>query len=50
MRPPYLLLDIDGVLIPFPDADGSTSSPLAGAPITRSPSGSTPTTAACSWT
>ncbi|GAA2131361.1 HAD domain-containing protein [Streptomyces synnematoformans] len=24
MRPPYLLLDIDGVLIPFPDADGST--------------------------
>ncbi|MFI1307611.1 HAD domain-containing protein [Streptomyces sioyaensis] len=23
MRPPYLLLDIDGVLIPFPDADGS---------------------------
>ncbi|MFJ9027319.1 HAD domain-containing protein [Streptomyces sp. NPDC102274] len=24
MRPPYLLLDVDGVLIPFPDADGST--------------------------
>jgi Swiss Army Knife RNA repair-like protein len=24
MRPPYLLLDIDGVLIPFPNADGST--------------------------
>ncbi|WP_330316856.1 HAD domain-containing protein [Streptomyces platensis] len=24
MRPSYLLLDIDGVLIPFPDADGST--------------------------
>ncbi|WP_405525858.1 HAD domain-containing protein [Streptomyces canus] len=24
MRPPYLLLDIDGVLIPFPDADGTT--------------------------
>ncbi|MER6140861.1 HAD domain-containing protein [Streptomyces sparsogenes] len=24
MRPHYLLLDIDGVLIPFPDADGST--------------------------
>ncbi|MFF1479589.1 HAD domain-containing protein [Streptomyces sp. NPDC058301] len=24
MRPPYLLLDIDGVLIPFPDSDGST--------------------------
>ncbi|EKX67516.1 HAD domain-containing protein [Streptomyces ipomoeae] len=24
MRPPYLLVDIDGVLIPFPDADGST--------------------------
>ncbi|MFF3553216.1 HAD domain-containing protein [Streptomyces tsukubensis] len=24
MHPPYLLLDIDGVLIPFPDADGST--------------------------
>ncbi|WP_217141248.1 HAD domain-containing protein [Streptomyces sp. AC627_RSS907] len=24
MRPPYLLLDIDGVLIPFPSADGST--------------------------
>ncbi|MFI9719233.1 HAD domain-containing protein [Streptomyces sp. NPDC052396] len=24
MRPTYLLLDIDGVLIPFPDADGST--------------------------
>ncbi|MFD7814341.1 HAD domain-containing protein [Streptomyces sp. NPDC059785] len=24
MRPPYLLLDIDGVLIPFPDAEGST--------------------------
>ncbi|BCM69413.1 hypothetical protein EASAB2608_04747 [Streptomyces sp. EAS-AB2608] len=23
MRPPYLLLDIDGVLIPFPDEDGS---------------------------
>ncbi|MFJ9361504.1 hypothetical protein [Streptomyces mirabilis] len=23
MRPPYLLLDIDGVLIPFPDAEGS---------------------------
>lgn len=23
MRTPYLLLDIDGVLIPFPDADGS---------------------------
>lgn len=23
MRPPYLLLDIDGVLIPFPGADGS---------------------------
>ncbi|MFJ6541391.1 HAD domain-containing protein [Streptomyces sp. NPDC091385] len=23
MRPPYLLLDIDGVLIPFPDAGGS---------------------------
>ncbi|MFD4833660.1 HAD domain-containing protein [Streptomyces uncialis] len=24
MRPPYLLLDIDGVLIPFPAADGTT--------------------------
>lgn len=24
MAPPYLLLDIDGVLIPFPAADGST--------------------------
>jgi hypothetical protein len=24
MRPPYLLLDVDGVLIPFPHADGST--------------------------
>ncbi|MFE7548054.1 HAD domain-containing protein [Streptomyces gardneri] len=24
MRPPYLLLDIDGVLIPFPHPDGST--------------------------
>ncbi|MFE4831597.1 HAD domain-containing protein [Streptomyces sp. NPDC056672] len=24
MRPPYLLLDVDGVLIPFPGADGST--------------------------
>ncbi|WP_419997055.1 HAD domain-containing protein [Streptomyces boninensis] len=24
MPPPYLLLDIDGVLIPFPAADGST--------------------------
>ncbi|MGJ5890693.1 HAD domain-containing protein [Streptomyces niveiscabiei] len=24
MRPPYLLLDIDGVLIPFPGEDGST--------------------------
>nr|WTB30659.1 HAD domain-containing protein [Streptomyces sp. NBC_00830] len=24
MRPPYLLLDIDGILVPFPDADGST--------------------------
>ena len=24
MRTPYLLLDIDGVLIPFPEADGST--------------------------
>ncbi|MBW1597156.1 HAD domain-containing protein [Streptomyces sp. JJ38] len=24
MRPPFLLLDIDGVLIPFPDARGST--------------------------
>ncbi|MGW0927089.1 HAD domain-containing protein [Streptomyces sp. NPDC002644] len=24
MRLPYLLLDIDGVLIPFPDADGAT--------------------------
>ncbi|WP_413752766.1 HAD domain-containing protein [Streptomyces sp. R-74717] len=24
MRLPYLLLDVDGVLIPFPDADGST--------------------------
>ncbi|MFJ5835431.1 HAD domain-containing protein [Streptomyces shenzhenensis] len=24
MRPPYLLLDIDGVFIPFPDAEGST--------------------------
>ncbi len=24
MTPPYLLLDIDGVLIPFPAADGST--------------------------
>lgn len=24
MRPPYLLLDVDGVLIPFPDADGTT--------------------------
>ncbi|MBZ9639688.1 HAD domain-containing protein [Streptomyces sp. PSKA30] len=23
MRPPYLLLDIDGVLIPFPDDDGT---------------------------
>ncbi|WP_055529581.1 HAD domain-containing protein [Streptomyces graminilatus] len=23
MRPPYLLLDVDGVLIPFPDADGA---------------------------
>ncbi|NJP53567.1 hypothetical protein HCJ93_26755 [Streptomyces sp. SBST2-5] len=29
MRPPYLLLDIDGVLIPFPDADGSTPDPHA---------------------
>ncbi|MFE4871845.1 hypothetical protein [Streptomyces sp. NPDC056682] len=26
MRVPYLLLDIDGVLIPFPDADGATPS------------------------
>ncbi|MGP3985473.1 HAD domain-containing protein [Streptomyces sp. 3N207] len=26
MRKPYLLLDIDGVLIPFPDADGSVPS------------------------
>ncbi|MFF5010550.1 HAD domain-containing protein [Streptomyces phaeochromogenes] len=24
MRPPYLLLDIDGVLIPFPDAEGAS--------------------------
>ncbi|MFJ8097848.1 HAD domain-containing protein [Streptomyces griseofuscus] len=24
MRPPYLLLDVDGVLIPFPDADGTS--------------------------
>lgn len=24
MRPPYLLLDVDGVLVPFPGADGST--------------------------
>lgn len=24
MRPPYLLIDVDGVLIPFPNADGST--------------------------
>ncbi|MEU4501048.1 HAD domain-containing protein [Streptomyces sp. NPDC024089] len=24
MHPPYLLLDIDGVLIPFPDENGST--------------------------
>ena len=24
MRPPYLLLDVDGVLIPFPEADGTT--------------------------
>jgi hypothetical protein len=23
MRPPYLLLDVDGVLIPFPEADGT---------------------------
>lgn len=23
MRPPYLLLDIDGILIPFPDAEGA---------------------------
>ncbi|MFF3242470.1 hypothetical protein ACFYWY_01770 [Streptomyces sp. NPDC002870] len=26
MRPPYLLIDIDGVLIPFPRADGTTPS------------------------
>ncbi|MEH0471954.1 HAD domain-containing protein [Streptomyces sp. B21-097] len=26
MRPPYLLLDVDGVLIPFPDTDGNTPS------------------------
>jgi hypothetical protein len=24
MRPPYLLLDVDGVFIPFPEADGTT--------------------------
>ncbi|MFI6621421.1 HAD domain-containing protein [Streptomyces sp. NPDC050528] len=24
MRPPYLLLDVDGVLIPFPEADGAS--------------------------
>jgi Swiss Army Knife RNA repair-like protein len=24
MRPPYLLLDVDGVLIPFPDAEGTS--------------------------
>ncbi|GHB14139.1 hypothetical protein GCM10010306_001370 [Streptomyces umbrinus] len=24
MRPPYLLLDVDGVLVPFPQADGTT--------------------------
>jgi hypothetical protein len=24
MRPPYLLLDVDGVLIPFPDAEGAS--------------------------
>lgn len=24
MRPPYLLLDIDGVLVPFPDAEGAS--------------------------
>jgi len=24
MRPPYLLLDVDGVLIPFPDAGGTS--------------------------
>lgn len=23
MRPPYLLLDVDGILIPFPDAEGA---------------------------
>jgi len=24
MRPPYLLLDVDGVLVPFPDAEGAS--------------------------
>ncbi|KOV82404.1 hypothetical protein ADL01_10560 [Streptomyces sp. NRRL WC-3618] len=24
MRPPYLLLDVDGILIPFPDAEGTS--------------------------
>lgn len=58
MRPPYLLLDIDGVLIPFPSADGSTPAtharhdvvPTGRSPTTRSPSGSALATASRSWT
>ncbi|MFF3466116.1 HAD domain-containing protein [Streptomyces sp. NPDC001984] len=47
MRPPYLLLDVDGVLIPFPEADGTT-------PATHSrhdvvPTGRAPDTPVTIW-
>ncbi|MDH6222810.1 HAD domain-containing protein [Streptomyces pseudovenezuelae] len=47
MRPPYLLLDVDGVLIPFPQADGTTPATHARHDVV--PTGRAPDAPATIW-
>ncbi|WP_411142987.1 HAD domain-containing protein [Streptomyces sp. x-80] len=47
MRPPYLLLDVDGVLVPFPGVDGSTPATHARHDVV--PTGRSADTAVTIW-